>query len=113
MEKKINQKVTDYIDNLKGNIKKHIEGIDSMNFNQKSDFLKFIYDFDTLKIDKEDFAKRKRSKSVVPFYNRCTAKKSSGEQCTRKKNVDQNFVVLMIKTDHMVKFVIMIMMNLF
>ena len=91
MEKRINEKVIDYIDKLKSNIKKHIEKIDNMTFNQKSELLQFIYDFDTLKIEKEDFAKRKRCKSVVPFYNRCIAKKSSGEQCTRKKRCGLDF----------------------
>jgi hypothetical protein len=91
MEKRINEKVADYIDTLKSNIKKHIENIENMTFTQKSELLQFIYDFDTLKIEKEDFAKRKRSKSVVPFYNRCTAKKSSGEQCTRKKKCGSDF----------------------
>ena len=91
MEKRINDKVMLYVDTFKGEIKSYIEGNQNMSFSDKSDFLKFIYDFDNITINKEDFAKRKRSKSVVPFYNRCIAKKSSGEQCTRKKKCDSAF----------------------
>jgi hypothetical protein len=50
-----------------------------------------VYDLDRLQITKEDFAKRKRCKSVVPFYNRCIAKKACGEQCTRKKQTSSEF----------------------
>jgi hypothetical protein len=91
MEKRINCKVTDYIDNLKKNIKSYVETNENICFKEKSELLKFIYDFETLEINKQDFVKRKRSKSVVPFYNRCIAKKSCGEQCTRKKKTQSNY----------------------
>ena len=85
MEKRINGKVTDYIDNLKNKIKTYVAENENICFKEKSDLLKFIYDFEKIEINKQDFVKRKRSKSVVPFYNRCIAKKSCGDQCTRKK----------------------------
>lgn len=91
MEKRIGDKVTNYIETFKAGIKNYIENNNNIDFDDKSELLKFIYDFDTLEISKDDFAKRKRSKSVVPFYNRCIAKKSSGEQCTRKKKCDSEF----------------------
>ena len=91
MEKRINGKVSEYIDGLKKNIKSYIEENNNICFSEKSDLLKFIYDFETLEINKQDFVKRKRSKSVVPFYNRCIAKKSSGDQCTRKKKTSSNY----------------------
>lgn len=91
MEKRIGDKVTNYIETFKVGIKNYIENNNNIDFDDKSELLKFIYDFDTLEISKDDFAKRKRSKSVVPFYNRCIAKKSSGEQCTRKKKCDSEF----------------------
>jgi hypothetical protein len=43
MEKRINSKVTEYIDNLKQNIKTYVEGNTNMCFKEKSDLLKFIY----------------------------------------------------------------------
>jgi len=91
MEKRINDKVSNYIDRFKSEVKTYIKTNASIPLPDKSDLLKFIYDFETLEINKQDFIKRKRSKSVVPFYSRCIAKKSSGEQCTRKKRCDSNY----------------------
>ena len=51
----------------------------------KSDFLKFIFDFDSLSFSKDDFQKRKRVKNIVPVAYRCCAKRANGEQCTRRK----------------------------
>ena len=46
----------------------------------------YIYDFPILKLEKDDFAKRKRVTNVVPFYERCCARRAEGgEQCTRKR----------------------------
>jgi len=91
MEKRIHEKVSSYVNNFKSEIKTFIEDNEKIAFSEKSDLLKFIYDFNSIEINKDDFAKRKRSKSVVPFYNRCIAKKSSGEQCTRKKRCDSEY----------------------
>ena len=45
----------------------------------------FIYEYEKLKLSKEDFMKRKRVKNTVPIELRCLAKRANGEQCTRKK----------------------------
>lgn len=45
----------------------------------------FVYEYEKLKLVKEDFMKRKRVKNVVPIQQRCLAKRANGEQCTRKK----------------------------
>jgi hypothetical protein len=91
MEKRINDKVSVYVDTFKSTIKTYIEDNKNMQFDDKSELLKMVYDLDRLQITKEDFAKRKRCKSVVPFYNRCIAKKACGEQCTRKKQTSSEF----------------------
>ena len=91
MEKRIHTKVSNYIDNFKSEVKTYLKSNDNIPVSEKSDLLKFIYDFGTLEINKQDFVKRKRSKSVVPFYSRCIAKKSSGEQCTRKKRNESSY----------------------
>ena len=36
-------------------------------------------------LNKDDFMKRKRVKNVVPYFERCCAKRANGEQCTRRK----------------------------
>lgn len=45
----------------------------------------FVYEYEKLKLSKEDFMKRKRVKNTVPIELRCLAKRANGEQCTRKK----------------------------
>ena len=56
-----------------------------------NDIIRFIYDYDTLKMDPEDFTKRKRVKNHVPLYERCCALKSNGKQCTRRKKDNEEF----------------------
>jgi len=91
MEKRINDKVLEYVTNFKLAIKSYVDENQSIKFEENSDLLKFIFDIDRLHITKDDFAKRKRSKSVIPFYDRCIAKKACGEQCTRKKQTNADF----------------------
>jgi hypothetical protein len=45
----------------------------------------FVYEYEKLKLMKEDFMKRKRVKNMVAVEHRCLAKRANGEQCTRKK----------------------------
>ena len=85
MEKRIGSKLDNYIDAFKQDIRKHVETNDKITFDVKSELLQFIYDYEKLSLDKDDFTKRKRVKSTVPQYLRCTAKRANGEQCTRKK----------------------------
>ena len=88
MEKRINEKVDTYITELKNNIKGWVEKNDTIDFESKSSLLKFVFDFENIQLTKDDFTKRKRIKSIVPQYLRCTAKRANGEQCTRKKKDD-------------------------
>ena len=85
MEKRIVSKLDEYFDTFKQDIKIWMESKDSIEFDAKSELLQFIYDYDKLNLDKEDFTKRKRIKSTVPQYLRCTARRANSEQCTRKK----------------------------
>jgi len=91
MEKRISIKINDYLDDFKNHIKLWIEKNDNIEFSTKSDLLKYIYDFNNISLEKEDFSKRKRIKSNVPQYLRCTAKRANGEQCSRKKKEDGCF----------------------
>ena len=88
MEKRVSAKINEYLDVFKQDIKSWMEENNDIDFKNKSDFLKFIYDYNNLTLDKDDFSKRKRIKSHVPHYLRCMAKRANGEQCTRKKKDD-------------------------
>jgi len=56
-----------------------------------SDFLKYIYDSESLELTAEDFMRRKRIKNDAPYYERCVAKRADGEQCTRRKRTNNKF----------------------
>jgi hypothetical protein len=56
-----------------------------------------VYNYEKLRLGKDDFMKRKRIKSVVPMYERCSAKRANGEQCTRRKKDDEAYCGTHIK----------------
>ena len=81
VERRINKTIETYLTEFKENIQqKSIElGI------QNDGLIQYIFDYDRLTLNKEEFIKRKRVKNIVPFFDRCCAKRASSEQCTRKK----------------------------
>ena len=111
MERRLNKKINDYVHEFKTKLAEKIQSIsatanqsESATANQsesdtanQSEFdtatqseimgyiLNYIYQYDNFELNKEDLMKRKRVKSTVPVYERCCAKRASGEQCTRRK----------------------------
>jgi hypothetical protein len=85
MEKRLNKKAEEYVTTFKNNIKNKAESLGMNASNEMGDLLTFIYDYERLAFEKEDFSKRKRVKNIVPFFDRCCAKRASNEQCTRRK----------------------------
>ena len=88
MERRISKKVNDYIHNFKNEI---AEKIKVMNSTDSSEIMNFIYQYNNFELTKEDFMKRKRVKNMVPVYERCCAKRASGQQCTRRKKDDSQY----------------------
>tara|TARA_B100001093_G_C26717336_1_gene966255 strand:- start:282 stop:800 length:519 start_codon:yes stop_codon:yes gene_type:complete len=93
MENRILKKVDIHISSFKTDIK---EWFDKSNSDicgecNRSEFLKFIFDYNNLSLSKEDFSRRKRSKNHVPCQLRCCARRANGEQCTRRKKDGQEF----------------------
>jgi len=84
MEKRINIRVETYVTEFKNNIRDKAQTLGMSNENTNR-LLEYIYDYDRLCFSKEDFIKRKRTKNVVPYFDRCSAKRANGEQCTRRK----------------------------
>ena len=87
MERKIIEKIQTHNEKFKTSIKTWVEENESMDFESKSELLKFIYDFDGITLTREDFVKRKRSKSSIPTYLRCNAKRACGEQYCKKRRL--------------------------
>lgn len=99
MERRIGTKIESYIIEFKDAISSKIrelgtestDSTDSINppnaalENLCKQLTSFVYEYEKLKLVKEDFMKRKRVKNMVPIQQRCLAKRANGEQCTRKK----------------------------
>jgi len=84
MERRINKKIDTHVAKFKDCIRDKATSIGIVP-EQVNLLLQYVYDYERLSITKDDFAKRKRVKNVVPFFDRCCAKRASGEQCTRRK----------------------------
>ena len=85
MERRLNKKVELYISTFKDNIREKATQL-GLNIDETStQLLQFIYDYDRLAFNKEDFQKRKRIKNFVPIYDRCCAKRANDERCTRRR----------------------------
>lgn len=96
MENKINKKINEFIENMKKNIKnKVIETFNEITLenlnNKKIEILKYIENNDILVLENSDFKKRKRSKNIVPQFERCLANRANGLQCTRRKKKEHKF----------------------
>lgn len=85
MERRLNKKIEIYISTFKDNIKEKATQLGLSKEEYGNQLLQFIYDYDRLVLEKDDFAKRKRIKNTVSYFNRCCAKRASNEQCTRRK----------------------------
>ena len=91
MEKRVNTKIEQYVQNFKQEICNKVNELQFENSSQQAELLSFIYDYDRLCMCKEDFVTRKRIKNAIPTLNRCTAKRANGEQCTRRRKDECEF----------------------
>ena len=103
MQRRVNQKVDTYTRELKDEIKKSVVGafekiervLPQENSKQVNIILKemmdIIYNFPLIQLEEDDFARRKRAKNIVPYYDRCQAMRANNEQCTRRKKCGSNF----------------------
>jgi len=85
MEKRLNKKIEDYISEFKNGIKDKAVELDLLKNDASNQLIAYIFDYERLSLEKEDFVKRKRVKNLIPFYDRCCAKRANNEQCTRRK----------------------------
>jgi hypothetical protein len=84
MEKRINKKIETYTTAFKEKILERSSQL-GIKDDQLNSLMQYIYDYERLSLNKDDFLKRKRVKNVVPYFDRCCAKRASSEQCTRRK----------------------------
>jgi len=91
MEKRVNKRVDSFISSFKDNIRDKATELGMIGTDETNQLLQYMYDHERLVFDKEDFQKRKRVKNFVPICDRCCAKKSSEEQCTRRRKKDHDY----------------------
>jgi hypothetical protein len=91
MEKRINKKIELYISEFKDNIREKATQLGLNDDTKTTQLLQYIYDYNRIAFNKEDFQKRKRTKNFVPVYDRCCAKRANDEQCTRRKKTSCDF----------------------
>ena len=89
MEKRVETKVSSYINKFKDDIKSKMNELGIIE--EQSDLLRYIFDYESINWEKEDFTRRKRVKNSVPAHDRCMALRAAGEQCTRRRKDDCQF----------------------
>ena len=90
MDRRVNKRIDTYFSTFKDNIRDKTSEL-GIKHDQLNYLLQYIYDYDRLTLQKEDFMKRKRVKNVVPFFDRCCANRANSEQCTRRKKTDSEY----------------------
>ena len=88
MENRITNKVNAYINELKTDTLSRVEQVingEQSNEIKKNILKNYLLDYKPFVLTKQDLQKRKRTKNTVPVYDRCSAKRANGEQCTRRK----------------------------
>jgi hypothetical protein len=88
MERRINKKIETYITDFKENIKQRATEIGLAEDTKLYSLVQYIYDYERMTLNKEDFMKRKRIKNCVNKSDRCCAKRANGEQCSRRRKDD-------------------------
>ena len=91
MEKRINEHLKQYLSKFKDDVRDKIVELNLGENERINELLEFVYEYNRLTFEKEDFMKRRRVKNTVPLENRCNAKRANGEQCTRKRRDDCEF----------------------
>jgi hypothetical protein len=91
MEKRLNTKLEEYITKFKDAVRNKVLELGIENKEHASEIINFVYDYDRLSFQKEDFVKRKRVKNSIPNQNRCSAKRANGERCTRRCKEESEF----------------------
>lgn len=93
MERNIKQKVSEFSKEFKTSIQAWFKDktVQSKDGDETKEFLHFIFDYETLCLETDDFKKRKRIKNLIPNYERCLALRVNNERCTRKKKKDCEF----------------------
>jgi len=94
MERNIKLKIDEFSVKFKKNIQAWLSDHDIRDkdgTDVTQEFVQYVFDYETIVLDPDDFKKRKRIKNQIPNYERCCALRSNLERCTRKKKAPFSF----------------------
>ena len=77
MERRLNKKIESYTSEFKDRIREKAVDLGFMETDMGNKLLQFVFDYDRLTLEKDDFTKRKRVKNMVSFFDRCYAKRAN------------------------------------
>lgn len=97
MDVKVSKKIDSYLREFKLNIAKKINELGLAEAPNIESFINYIYEYQNLIISNEDVTRKKRVKNTVPQFERCNAKRSNGEQCTRRRKDNEEYCGTHIK----------------
>ena len=97
MDVKVSKKIDSYLREFKLNIAKKINELGLAEAPNINTFINYIYEYENLVISTEDVTRKKRVKNTVPQFERCNAKRCSGEQCTRRRKDNEEYCGTHIK----------------
>jgi hypothetical protein len=91
MEKRINTITDTYIQSFKDDICNKIKEIGFEESTKTNDLMGYIYDYEKIYIKLEDIQNKKRQANIITETNRCNAKLSNQEQCSRRRKNNCDF----------------------
>ena len=97
MEKRLNNKMDSYLQQFKEDIRTKIEEIGLVRDEKMDELMTYIFEYKRLQFETNDLHKRKRVKNSIPKYDRCSARRANGEQCTRRRKDDFDYCGTHIK----------------
>jgi len=91
MEKRLNNKMNVYLQQFKDDIWDKMDDLNIEHDDKMQLLMNYIYEYKGLKFEPTDLHKRKRVKNSIPKFDRCSARRANGEQCTRRRKDDFDF----------------------
>ena len=91
MDTDINNQVAKFLCEFKNDIKFKVLSL-SLSQSDKLALVEYIFDYPRFQVNLSKYEKKKREpKKIPPTNERCTAKRSNGEQCSRRKKKHYEF----------------------
>lgn len=85
-QSKLNALINGFMDEFKRELSDKLQSGES-----NSTVLEYIQRYQPPIITEEDIMKKKRVKNIIPFHDKCIARRANGEQCSRRKKKGGNF----------------------